>query len=190
MSGFFSSNFSASISIKITSGTGSANLLFRTSSDANSGYSLAISPGSVNNVVLSRIDNGVYLPLAAASKTINTNQFYTVGLWVKGSTLQGFVTDMQNYLIQVTDSTYKGGYFGVSTDGCTANFDSFSVQDIAATATIYKDNFWIYSSGTWATESGELSGTGSPSCLIYQGDNSWTDYSLEVTARTITAGTA
>jgi hypothetical protein len=117
------------VDVSITSGRGSAGLVFRASNvregrDAYNGYYAGIS--TRGQLILGKT-NGTWQQLATASLTIRSRTTYHMRVTAVGSVIKIFIDDMTTPKITVTDSTYTSGKDGVRVLNASANFGNVSV---------------------------------------------------------------
>jgi hypothetical protein len=111
-----------SAKVKFTSEPGSLGIFARVQDSRN--YYFLYLDGS-NIVLRGRVDNSQLTSVKVKTPTIK-DTWYTLKLSVIGSTLTGYLNDMQ--LVTTTDASLKSGGVGVGTaDSATAEFDDVTV---------------------------------------------------------------
>ncbi|GHJ48077.1 hypothetical protein Cs7R123_54190 [Catellatospora sp. TT07R-123] len=122
-------DFTYDADVTVTSGSGDAGLLFRTSgaavgTDSYNGYYAGISPAG--RVVLGRAANN-WTQLATTALTVAVGTSYHLRVTAVGTSIKVYVDDMATPKISTTDATYASGGDGVRVFNAAAAFDNVSV---------------------------------------------------------------
>jgi pectate lyase len=94
--------------------------------NTSSYYYLALS--NAGALVLGKRSGGAFTTLSSAPAAVSTGTWQTVRLEAFGSTLRGFVGDVQ--MVTATDGTFTSGRAGVATYYAAASFDDVTVTDV------------------------------------------------------------
>lgn len=105
--------------LKVTGG-GAAGLVFRASSNGSTGYVANIE----DNGDVVKLWRPGYGEIARFNTTIDANTVYKLKVVAKGSNIQVFFNNGASPVINVNDSTYANGYFGLNIWNGTAQFQN------------------------------------------------------------------
>jgi hypothetical protein len=86
---------------------------------------------SSNVAQLRKLSNGSIVPLDEAPFSVGLNTWYTVRLEMNGSTLRGYINDLQTPILEATDTTHASGRPALVMHRTHAEYD-----DVVATPTI------------------------------------------------------
>lgn len=139
MSTVSADNFTYEADIRIDSAGGAGSLLFRSNSDASSGYYLNIDP-NFRMIRLFYKLNGSISPsqmLASAPAFIQPGRTYHVKIVASGTNIKVYFDHAASPAIDVNDSTFSSGYFGLNAFGNVAYYQNVYWRPELASGSVY-----------------------------------------------------
>ncbi|GAA3788461.1 hypothetical protein GCM10022226_03880 [Sphaerisporangium flaviroseum] len=110
----------------VFNGSGRNVAILARAQSTSSYYFLGLS--NSGSVVLGKRTGGGLVTLASAPTTVTTGTWYTLRLEAFGTTLRGFVNNVQ--VVSATDTTYASGRAGLAGYYASASFDDVLVTDV------------------------------------------------------------
>ncbi|AJY77474.1 hypothetical protein VN24_03630 [Paenibacillus beijingensis] len=129
MSQVTGSNFTYEADVKLDTAGGAGSMIYRASADGSSGYYLNVDP-NLKAIRLFYKLNGSFTDsqmLANIPIMIQAGKTYHVKIVTSGTNMKVYVDDNPNPVIDLNDSTFSQGYFGVNVFGGTAYYQDVNV---------------------------------------------------------------
>jgi len=168
-------DFSYEGDVRVDQGTAAA-LTFRASADGTQHYTANVDTSGV--VKLWRPGQ----VLASVPTPIVPGRFYHLKVVTTGPRIRVYLDDGATPLIDVTDSTYPSGRFGVNAFNATATVQNLNVNTGGLTTTI--TGRWTPTSGTWTEPAGHRKGNAAGDGFLLT-DQTGTDFTYEGDIRVV-----
>ena len=133
-------NFTYEADIRLDASGGAGSLLFRSNADGSSGYYLNVDP-NFRMIRLFYKLNGSFSPsqmLASAPAFIQPGRTYHVKIVASGSNIKVYFDNAASPAINVNDSTFASGYFGLNAFGGVSYYQNVYWWPELVNATVYR----------------------------------------------------
>jgi hypothetical protein len=189
MSNVTGSNFSYETDVNLTSAQAAA-LVFRSAADPYTGGGYFVNVDRVEGKVkLFRV--GPYVPIASATKTIAANTTYHLKVVTKNQNIKVYFNGETTPSINVNDSTYSNGRFGINvyngTTGASARFNHL-VQSPSTGFESTIGSFTAVHAGTWTEVPDGLAGDAADGAYVSTATGTNFTYQADLRLDTATAG--
>lgn len=128
--GITGADFTYEADLKLVTAKSAGHLYFRSNSSGSNTYAVTLdSTGTTNVVKLLKFTNSVYAPIQSVNQSLTMGQTYHVKVVTSGSNIKIYFNDAATPIIDVNDTSFTSGQFGLGTYGGTVQFDNVVAYD-------------------------------------------------------------
>ncbi|WP_171683980.1 GH116 family glycosyl-hydrolase [Paenibacillus planticolens] len=128
--GVTGTDFTYEADIKLVTDKAAGHLYFKSNSTGTNTYAVTLDSSATTNVVkLLKFTNSVYAPIQSVIQPLTTGQTYHLKVVTSGSNIKITFNNAATPIIDVNDTSFTSGQFGLGTYGGTVQFDNVAAYE-------------------------------------------------------------
>ncbi|MBP1962810.1 GH116 family glycosyl-hydrolase [Paenibacillus aceris] len=128
--GITGTDFTYEADLRLVTAKSAGHLYFRSNSTGTNTYAVTLdSTGTTSVVKLLKFTNSVYAPIQSVNQSLTMGQTYHLKVVTSGSNIKIYFNNAATPIIDVNDTSFTSGQFGLGTFGGTVQFDNVAAYD-------------------------------------------------------------